>query len=262
MTILVQLNILRRGVNILRQEGIVEFVRQVLGFLRRNLRHGLATLYGRYLVMLPFFYHPKYNGISISKPHLPWDDSERPTYESGLISAIQNHVDLGNDVVIVGGGYGVTAVEAGNQVGNDGSVVVYEGSPMWARRAEETVRLNECENVASVQQAVVGPNINVYDGGTTEDVETLPPDSLPQCDVLELDCEGAELDILRELNHRPKKIFVESHGMHGAPSSKVREILEDMSYDVISTTVADDSKRDSCQDNDVLVLVALKDDTG
>ena len=78
----------------------------------------------------------------------------------------------------------------------------------------------------TVNHAIVGEAISVY--GAPEDLSprVVTPADLPECDVLALDCEGAEIVILRNLKFRPRAIAVESHGIYGAPSKMVRELLE------------------------------------
>ena len=55
----------------------------------------------------------------------------------------------------------------------------------------------------TVKHAVVGEAINVY--GDPGQLSTLivAPAERPGCDILELDCEGAEIAILREYDHSP-----------------------------------------------------------
>jgi hypothetical protein len=47
----------------------------------------------------------------------------------------------------------------------------------------------------------------------------ISPAELPECDILELDGEGAESLILRNMTIRPRVIAVETHGVYGAPTS-------------------------------------------
>lgn len=38
-----------------------------------------------------------------------------------------------------------------------------------------------------------------------------PPQKIPACDVLELDCEGAEIEIIESINFTPRALIVELH---------------------------------------------------
>lgn len=72
---------------------------------------------------------------------------------------------------------------------------------------------------------MVGEAINVY--GDPDQLSTLvvAPAALPACDILELDCGGAEMVILRNMTIRPRVIAVEAHGLYGAPTVAVKELL-------------------------------------
>jgi hypothetical protein len=51
---------------------------------------------------------------------------------------------------------------------------------------------------------------------------------------LELDCEGAELEILRKLEIEPRAIIVETHAHLGSPPKEIKRLLEERSYEVVS----------------------------
>jgi len=133
------------------------------------------------------------------------------------------------DVIVVGGGFGVSAVNAYNE-SKTGDVVVYECS-------EE--RIEECRSVfnennahVDLRQEAVG--VVKKEIGDIDDSDFLDPASLPKCDVLEMDCEGAEVDILEEMVIRPSKIVVETHPRYDASTSKVVALLKDLRYSVVS----------------------------
>lgn len=65
------------------------------------------------------------------------------------------------------------------------------------------------------------------------DGERRPPSAIPECDVLELDCEGAELDILRTLDGDPRVIIVEIHPRVGCPAPEVEAAFAEMGYAII-----------------------------
>lgn len=60
----------------------------------------------------------------------------------------------------------------------------------------------------------------------------MPPSQLPPCDLLELDCEGVEVEILRGMIIQPRVILVETHGMYGAPADLIASLLEQRGYAV------------------------------
>lgn len=117
-----------------------------------------------------------------------------PEYEVEHVSALRSTVRSGDRVVIVGGGWGVTATLAAHQCGPDGRVDVYEAVPSVAEEVEQTVERNGVADRVTV-------HVERVDGET----------DLPECDVLELDCEGAEVDVLRHLDIQPRVLVVEHH---------------------------------------------------
>jgi hypothetical protein len=84
------------------------------------------------------------------------------------------------------------------------------------------------------------------------------PADLPECDVLALDCEGAEILISRNLKFRPRAIGVGSRGIFGAPSKLVREPLEQLGYVVVDYGVAEPRDPQGCDANDIRVLLGNK----
>lgn len=186
---------------------------------------------------------------------LPWRRRYRPEYESGLATAIAATVEPGDTVVIVGGGIGVTAVKAAQAAGADGTVVVFEGAAKKVDAVRETVRLNDVSDVVDVRHAVVGEAFTLW--GDPNGADDLSPSDLPDCDVLELDCEGTEVEILRNLDISPRAILVESHGMHDASTETVKQILSDLSYDVVADEIADRGLELVCRENDIRAITAV-----
>jgi hypothetical protein len=74
---------------------------------------------------------------------------------------------------------------------------------------------------------------------------------LPDCDVLILDCEGAEIEIIDGMEQRPRTMIVESHGFLDSPESAVLNSLEAFDYYV-------DNKRVEYEQNGIYVLTAHK----
>jgi hypothetical protein len=86
----------------------------------------------------------------------------------------------------------------------------------------------------------------------------LPPSQLPQCDVLQLDCEGAEAEILRELTIQPRVVLVETHGLYGAPTDLIASLLKKRGYVVSDRGLAEPNLIDHCTRNDIRVLLGTK----
>ena len=182
------------------------------------------------------------------------EKQDQPSYEITLLSGLSQCVSQGDRVVIVGGGYGVTAVKAANHSGDNGLVTVYEGSETQSAIIRQTLQLNGVKNVEIVS-SIVGANVAVYDG-FLEDVDITDPTSLPDCDVLELDCEGAEVFILDKMTIRPYRILVETHGIYGAPTKLITEKLMKKGYSVVNLGIAEPQYQTFCEKNDIFILQA------
>lgn len=177
-------------------------------------------------------------------------------FESAIVDSLKKWVKPGDDVVVIGGGWGVTTVIAAEQNGPDGSVISYEASPNQAESISETVELNNVADRVTVENSVVSEAISVI--GEEVSQNTLPPSELPKCDVLELDCEGAELGILDGISFRPRVIIVESHGHLDSPTDQIVEKLESMSYEIQSREPAEQGRdRKYAVENDVYVVTGI-----
>lgn len=185
---------------------------------------------------------------------IPWQETDLPGYESGLIKGIRTQVKDADTVVIVGGGWGVSTVAATKQAGEQGQVITYEGGKESVEKVVDTVQLNGVEDRVSVQHAVVGDAMSLRGDGT--DAKVVSPVELPDCDVLVLDCEGTEMEILDKIEIRPRAIIVETHGMYGATKADVRNKLTSAGYKMIESMVAEERLRDTCEENGIHVLFA------
>jgi hypothetical protein len=219
---------------------------------------------------LPTIAEVKYAGIPISRERkigdavlpdflLPNPLEDIEDYERTLIDVLRSHVRLGDKVVIVGGGEGVTAVVAAMEVGEMGSVVCFEGSCWSANKVKATAARNKMSNRLKVEHAVVGEAIAVYGASEEHAALVVSPKELPECDILELDCEGAERLILPNMVIRPRVIAVETHGVYGAPTRMVKEILEKLDYVVEEWGLAEPWLSEECESNDIRILVGKRD---
>ena len=186
---------------------------------------------------------------------IPYPLEDIADYEQTLISALRSHVRLGDKVTIVGGGEGVTAVIAAMAAGETGSVVCFEGSSWGVQKIKATAARNNVSKRLRVEHAVVGEAISVYGGQDDHSKLIVSPAELPECDVLELDCEGSEIGILSDMTIRPRAIAVETHGVYGAPTTMVGELLENLGYAVHEYGIAEPRVLQECEENDIRVLV-------
>ena len=188
---------------------------------------------------------------------LPFMHHDIADYEATLIGALREVLRPGDRIVIVGGGLGVTSVVAARAVGAGGSVSCFEGSATQIGLMRKTFERNGLAGAIALRHAIVAENRHVYGGGDVE-AAVLPPSELPECDVLELDCEGAEAPILAQLAMRPRTIVVETHGLHGAPTAAVRAQLEALGYAVEDRGWAEPSRLDDCIAGDIRILLARR----
>lgn len=198
----------------------------------------------------------EYNGFKVMEGKkfgflIPGVEYRRPDYEEGTINAQNKVLGKGDKVVIVGGGYGVTAVNAKQLVGEKGEVTVFEPAGNMVGKIKETASLNHV-GIDQIIHAAVGKIKNSF--GKTTDSKKLSPQELPECGVLELDCEGEEIEILEELEIRPRNIIVESHGMFDCSTEKVKHSLRDLGYKIINEELAEPTTH--CIENDIKVITA------
>jgi len=179
-----------------------------------------------------------------------------PDYEKALCQGLRQSVDEGDHVVIVGGGFGVTTVHATRQTGPNGRVTSFEASKERFSNLEWGIKVNGKEKNVEAAHALVGTKVKV--NGEIADANQITPEDLPSCDVLELDCEGAEREILQKMEQRPRAILVETHGFRGAPTQTIREQLVSMEYTVDDLGVAEPRKTEFCLENDIRVLLAVQ----
>lgn len=174
------------------------------------------------------------NGIPTKKGRLFDITDVEEEYENELLSAIENCVRSDDIVVIIGGGWGVSAVVAARHAGK---VICYEASDDQRDYIKQTLDLNNAENV-ELRHAIVGEDVAVYGESTADNVD---PSDLPECDVLELDCEGAEQMILESLpdGYRPRQIIVEIHPQYGVDLDDIKSILNSMGYRLVNREVED-----------------------
>ena len=189
-----------------------------------------------------------------SRLFMPLED--QPGYEFALVEALKENAKAGDTVVVVGGGLGVTAVTAALAVTGTGSVKCFEGDLHGVKAVNRAAVANGVADHLSVVHAVVSEALGVY--GNDVSTTIVRPAELPNCDVLELDCEGAEIGILRDMVIDPRVIAVETHGFMGAPTADVRGLLEARGYSVVDLGWAEPRVMSECVKNDIRVLVGIK----
>jgi hypothetical protein len=226
-----------------------------------------STIQAFYSVMRPYIPGTKrcvYNGVVMDKEypfiedHLPGEFSGlHPTYKRPNVAAIRQYVSPSDTVVVVGAGQGVTTVVAARQAWR-GTVHAYEPGSEWIELTKGTVRLNAVEDRVTLVETSVG-DVVTSQGSDTSAADERDPGELPECDVMELDCEGAETEIISDLGTLPHVIVVETHGFRGAPTGATVTALEDHGYGIAERMPVERGEK-YANEHDAYVLVATRSD--
>lgn len=112
---------------------------------------------------------------------------------------------------------------------DSGYIYVYEGAEKRIKSLSSVKKEYNIKN-CEIHNSIVGVDIDVVG---SDKGEIIPPSELPSCDILELDCEGAEKNIVENLQIRPKFIFVEVHPHKKRYSPLVLDSLKNMGYHFI-----------------------------
>jgi len=225
------INKLRRANEIRVEEGYLKPLESITWFIYSSSFRKIMPIDGYYTnAGIPVNRKKSFDSIVPGNPY-----SDSPKHESAIISALKNHVCEGDDIVVVGAGTGTTSIIAAKQAGKSGSVIAYDGSDRQVKKAKQVFVLNDVEDRCDVQQRVVGPAIHLASSehDTTSEHKSLPIAELPECDVLELDCEGAEKTIVEKMQIRPRVIIAETHPHFDSSPEQITDLLENKDYEVI-----------------------------
>lgn len=188
------------------------------------------------------------NGVATRRARLFDATDIHDDYEAACINSIRKNVQAGDDVVVVGGGYGVSAIAA-VRAAADVDVTVFEAAAERVESTEEACALNNGGEAVTVEHAIVAEAVDAW--GATDGAEIIAPEELPDADVMEIDAEGAELSILKGLGQRPRVLVVESHGHLDSPTDAVRARMQMMGYEI-------ESIEPELAEKDVMVLTAVR----
>jgi len=174
-----------------------------------------------------------FNGIAVRGASFHSKTDIFPEHEAELISAIRNHIKNGEKVLVIGGGSGASTVAVAHQIGNNGSIIAYEANKNSAARTKETINLNKVDGRVEIKHAIIEKP--VYLLGDLGNPPLIPASDFSECDVLVMDCEGAELPILQNMKIRPRLIIVEAHPLLNSPKEDVVKLLDTLGYKIISS---------------------------
>lgn len=154
------------------------------------------------------------------------------TYEPEQTRAFQRTIRPGDVVYDVGAHYGYYTLLSSALAGPSGKIFAFEPSPKNIARLQKHVRINHCGNVTILELALSDREGTArFDNQAGSGTAHLSPEGtlevqitsldlvaarLPAPRVLKIDCEGAEVEVLRggETTIRSAKpaIFLSTHG--------------------------------------------------
>lgn len=189
----------------------------------------MNLIHRTYDVVRPYL--PKKWGVINGVPVKDFRLFDRQDYQmdrmEGLLTAIEDCVDMGDTVVDIATGRGVCAVTAARQGAS--RVHTFEASDAMVETSRATIEASRHVSRIEQHHTLVGDENDVWGESTATVVD---PSELPVSDVMILDVEGSELSILESINDYPECIIVETHPGFHAPTSVTKQLLEEMGYDV------------------------------
>jgi hypothetical protein len=244
---------IRSANEVFQKEGVIALFTAVLSFIYRNTilyiyRDKILIIYEKIRPYMPknervFIYNEEVKvpvEVTLTDKIVPYYNNkaagDSPRYEGDEIKKLKKKVSNSDDLVIIGGGWGVSAVVAGKIVGSQGSVTVYEPNKQCFQKIQNVLSTNDVANIVEVNHAIVGEIVSLNWSRSGDEVvgdaETIPINNLPPADVYEVDCEGAEVPILDDLVVRPEWIIVETHEIYGAPKEQTIQLLRRNGYSI------------------------------
>lgn len=185
-----------------------------------------------------------YSGVAMRKPRL-LDIEDQGFVEHNQVHYLREYVHPGDDVGIIGGGRGITATVASRRAAPDGSVDIYEADQSMVKKCRQTLELNYAPEITTLKDRPVGElgetlQIMGFEPQSTGS-EPVKPADLPEYDVLEIDCEGAEQVIIPNLLIRPRVIILEIHPMTGYSLTAAKSDLQGLGYSIVDRTEEDEN---------------------
>lgn len=203
-------------------------IRKELGYKQLFIK-SYAALVRPYLPTIGFKQRAKplqYEGVTVDVAEKFLDSivplnhpyNSNSNIELGLRLGHTAITQSGDRVIIIGGGNGISATTAANQVGPEGKVTVYDGMTgenhhrFGISHIEKGLELNGVLDRCETRHGLIGTKestVEMYNEHMSYDVPVIHPSELPDCDILEFDCNGMELTILRNLSIRPRGMIIE-----------------------------------------------------
>jgi hypothetical protein len=235
-----------RGIEIYSDRGLLQLLNSTQSYIRNRVRNRYRSAVEPLRRIKTDTHQIDLNGVTVPVEVSPIDEylpyyeppyrtEDDPEYEYTEVESLRTYAQKGDDVVVIGGGLGVTAVAASRVT--DGEVTVFEQSKPTYQILTRTIELNDCGDNVNPELKTVGETAGSnFTHQPPSDIDRTSPSELPYADVYEMDCEGAETTILRKMDVKPPTLLIETHNNHDI----VCDILDEIGYDVIE--VVDDGK--------------------
>jgi len=155
-------------------------------------------------------------------------------HERGEIKFLESIAEEGMNVIDIGANIGVTTVAVAKRIGRKGKLYSFEPVPEYFNILKKNISSNRLENVKVCELAVTDQVGRAYfyqkglssgivfeegarkfDGSTTTVDRFLSEEKIERIDLINMDCEGSELLVLKgakeTLRKNKVKIFCEIH---------------------------------------------------
>lgn len=203
------MNLIQRIKNTMREEGIKGLFRKSVPFL-----------YQQIWPFLPKGTNIEYNNVKLPQKHRITDEylpkhvtqyvpKDIPDYEEQYLSALSTIIDSGDNVVLIGGGEGVSSIVAAKSVGPSGSVHTYEAAAEAADKAQTLVDFHELNNLVKITHSIV--EVEGALRGNSKGADVVPIGEIPEADVLGIDADGAEFEMIKNIPQWATTLAVEHH---------------------------------------------------
>jgi len=193
------------------------------------------------------------------------DFMQHNSHEAGEVKFLESIVKEGMNVIDIGANIGITTVAVAKRIGG-GKLYSFEPVPEYFGILQKNLSANELENTEAFQLAVTDrlETIDFYQQGgfsgiipaqgakkfranTTTIDRFLSDEKIDRIDLINMDCEGSELLVLREaketLRKNKMKIFCEIHHdflkQLGQSIGDLVKYLQSLEFEVQSVSLND-----------------------
>lgn len=233
------MSLTKRVRNILHEDGLKEFF-SIMRYLKYSTCHTIRNLFSPSTEYSIYNSKEVFTGINekklrpVDKYFGELSPSIVPKAKEANINAIVDNVKSNDNVTIIGGGYGLNALYIAEQVGKDGSMKIFEADSNKIELLKKTLDYHSISTEYNIKHGIVGKGYRIMGDGIEGSV--IEPEQLQECDVLEMDCEGAELEIIKNMQIRPNLLIIEQHPQLDmspySSSDLIPNILKHMGYSV------------------------------